>query len=88
VDTGSLAVSASTVYRVMRDEGLTTDRSGRSHRNGNSRKPDRPELTGPTSGGAGYQLSADVGSGFSFISMRCWMNIPQGCRVFVSVESC
>ena len=47
VDTGSLAVSASTVYRVMRDEGLTTDRSGRSHRNGNSRKPDRPELTGP-----------------------------------------
>jgi transposase InsO family protein len=31
----------------MRTEGLTTDRSGRSHRNGNSRKPDRPELTGP-----------------------------------------
>ncbi len=25
---GSLAVSASTVYRVMREEGLTTDRSG------------------------------------------------------------
>ena len=47
VDSGSLAVSASTVYRVMRSEGLTTDRSGRSHRNGNSRKPDRPELTGP-----------------------------------------
>lgn len=47
VDSGSLAVSASTVYRVMRTEGLTTDRSGRSHRNGNSRKPDRPELTGP-----------------------------------------
>lgn len=47
VDCGSLAVSASTVYRVMRNEGLTTDRSGRSHRNGNSRKPDRPELTGP-----------------------------------------
>jgi putative transposase len=47
VDSGTLAVSASTVYRVMRNEGLTTDRSGRSHRNGNSRKPDRPELTGP-----------------------------------------
>ncbi|MGB6065777.1 MAG: DDE-type integrase/transposase/recombinase [Desulfomonilaceae bacterium] len=47
VDSGKLAVSASTVYRVMRTEGLTTDRSGRSHRNGNSRKPDRPELTGP-----------------------------------------
>jgi transposase InsO family protein len=47
VDCGTLAVSASTVYRVMRHEGLTTDRSGRCHRNGNSRKPDRPELTGP-----------------------------------------
>jgi transposase InsO family protein len=47
VDTGSIAVSASSVYRVMRKEGLTTDRSGRSHRNGNSRKPDRPDLTGP-----------------------------------------
>lgn len=46
VDAGSLALSASTVYRVMRDVGLTTDRSGRSHRNGNSRKPDRPDLTG------------------------------------------
>jgi putative transposase len=47
VDAGIIAVSASTTYRVMRNEGLTTDRSGRSHRNGNSRKPDRPELTGP-----------------------------------------
>ena len=47
VDCGNLAVSASTVYRVMRNEGLTTDRSGRCRRNGNSRKPDRPELTGP-----------------------------------------
>jgi len=47
VDSGSLAVSASTTYRVMREEGLTTDRNGRSHRNGNSRKPDRPEITGP-----------------------------------------
>jgi len=47
LDCGDIAVSASTVYNVMRDEGLTTDRSGRSHRNGNSCKPDRPELTGP-----------------------------------------
>jgi putative transposase len=47
VDCGSIAASASTVYRVMRQQELTTDRSGRSHRNGNSRKPDRPELTGP-----------------------------------------
>jgi transposase InsO family protein len=47
VDCGNLAVSASTVYRVMRSERLTTDRGGHSHRNGNSRKPDRPELTGP-----------------------------------------
>ena len=47
VDGGTIAVSASTVYRIMRREHLTTDRSGRSHRNGNSRKPDRPELTGP-----------------------------------------
>ena len=47
VDSGAIAVSASTVYRIMRSEHLTTDRSGRSHRNGNSHKPDRPELTGP-----------------------------------------
>jgi transposase InsO family protein len=47
VDAGCIAVSASSVYRVMRQEGLTTDRSGRSHRNGNSRKPERPDLTEP-----------------------------------------
>lgn len=47
VDSGIIAASASTVYRVMRAEGLTADRSGCSTRNGNSRKPDRPELTGP-----------------------------------------
>jgi putative transposase len=47
VDGGMIAASASTVYRVMRKEGLTTDRSGRSHRNGNRRKPERLELTGP-----------------------------------------
>jgi len=48
VDAGILSVSSSSVYRVMRQEGLTTDRSGRSHRSGNSRKPDRPKLTGPS----------------------------------------
>lgn len=47
VDAGIIAVSASTVYSIMRAEGLTTDRSGCNTRNGNSRKPDRPELTGP-----------------------------------------
>ncbi len=47
VDSGAIAVSASTVYRIMREEGLTTDRSGNAHLNGNRRKPDRPELTGP-----------------------------------------
>ena len=47
VDSDCFAVSASTVYNVMRTEGLTTDRSGHSHRNGNRQNPDRPELTGP-----------------------------------------
>jgi transposase InsO family protein len=47
VDAGIIAASASTVYSIMRAEGLTADRSGCSTRNGNSRKPDRPELTEP-----------------------------------------
>lgn len=47
IDAGRIAASASSVYRVMRAECLTTDRSGRSHRNGRSQKPERPELTGP-----------------------------------------
>lgn len=47
VDSGRIAASSSSVYRVMRSEGLTTDRSGKSGRTGRSRKPDRPELTGP-----------------------------------------
>lgn len=47
IDSGIIAMSASTVYRVMREVGLTTDRGSQSHRNGNSRKPDRPELSGP-----------------------------------------
>jgi transposase InsO family protein len=65
VDSGSFAVSASTVYRIMRNEGLTTDRSGHSHRNGNSRKPDRPELTGPNQRwcwDVSYLLTLVVGS--------------------------
>ena len=45
-DAGIIAVSFSTVYQVMRSEGLTTDRGGHNRRNGNSRKPDRAELTG------------------------------------------
>jgi transposase InsO family protein len=47
IDAGRIAVSASTVYHVMRAEGLTADRSGCSMRNGNSRKPDRPDITEP-----------------------------------------
>jgi len=47
IDSDRIAVSASSVYRVMRAEELTTDRSGRTGRSGRSRKPDRPELTGP-----------------------------------------
>lgn len=46
-DAGLFHVSASTAYRVMRAENLTADRCGRSHKNGKSTKPDRPELTGP-----------------------------------------
>jgi len=38
--------SASAVYRVLREAGLTTDRSGRAARNGKRTKPDRPELSG------------------------------------------
>jgi putative transposase len=39
--------SASSVYGVLREAGLTADRSGRAVRNGNRRRPDRPELSGP-----------------------------------------
>lgn len=47
IDAGIIAVSFSTVYQVMRSVGLTTDRGAHNRRNGNSRKPDRPDLTGP-----------------------------------------
>lgn len=46
-DQGIFAVSASTVYRVMRAVGLMTDRSGRSVRNGKSWKPERTDIDGP-----------------------------------------
>jgi transposase InsO family protein len=46
-DSGLFYASASTVYRVMRQKNLTTDRCNRSHRNGKSMKPERLELTGP-----------------------------------------
>jgi len=46
-DEGLFQASASSVYRELRKNGLTTDRSGRSVRNGKSKKPERPELTGP-----------------------------------------
>lgn len=46
-DSGKFYVSASVVYKVMRQMNLTTNRSKRSYKNGKSTKPDRPELTGP-----------------------------------------
>jgi putative transposase len=39
--------SASSVYRVLQERKLTTDRVDRAQRNGKSIKPDRPELDGP-----------------------------------------
>lgn len=39
--------SSSSVYKVMREDGLTADRSGHSRRNGKSIAPDRPEIDGP-----------------------------------------
>lgn len=47
IDSGKIAVSSSTVYRVMKKEGLTTDRTDKSRRSGRSTKPERPDLTGP-----------------------------------------
>ena len=39
--------SASSVYRVLQERKMTTDRVDRVQRNGKSLKPDRPELDGP-----------------------------------------
>lgn len=46
-DLGLFSASASTVYTVMRENCLTTDRVRRARNNGNSIAPSRPELTGP-----------------------------------------
>jgi len=46
-DYGVFHASASTVYKVMRESNLTTDRFNRAHKSGRSTKPDRPVLTGP-----------------------------------------
>jgi transposase len=39
--------SSSSVYKVMREDGLTADRSGNSQRNGKRMAPERPEIDGP-----------------------------------------
>jgi putative transposase len=46
-DYGLFHVSASTVYKVMRQSNLTADRCNRSWKSGRSTEPDRPVLTGP-----------------------------------------
>ena len=40
-------VSASSVYKVMRENDLTADRSGRSHKSGRSTAPERLEIDSP-----------------------------------------
>lgn len=40
-------VSASSVYNVMKENNLTADRSGRSHKSGRSTAPERLEINGP-----------------------------------------
>jgi transposase InsO family protein len=44
-DLGLVHASASSFYRQMRMEGMTTDRRGKRRKNGSSQKPDREELT-------------------------------------------
>jgi transposase InsO family protein len=39
--------SASSIYKVMRENDLTADRSGKSHKSGRSRAPERLEIVGP-----------------------------------------
>ncbi len=38
--------SASSVYKIMLENNLTVDRSGKAHKNGKGTAPDRPDLTG------------------------------------------
>ena len=46
-DKGLFCASSSTVYKVMREDNLTADRSGRAHKSGRSTAPDRPQIDGP-----------------------------------------
>lgn len=46
-DNEIVSASPSSFHRVMNEKGLTTDRTGKKKKSGNTRKPDRPELTGP-----------------------------------------
>lgn len=47
LETGVLAMSFSSVYRIMKAAGLTTIRVTRRMAAGRNRKPERPDLTGP-----------------------------------------
>lgn len=46
-DLGRFSASASSVYKIMHRNNLTTDRVGKQHKNGKSTAPDRPEIDGP-----------------------------------------
>jgi putative transposase len=46
-DKGLFFVSASSMHKVMLEKNLTADRSDRSHKNGRSTAPARPEIDGP-----------------------------------------
>lgn len=46
-DKGLFYVSASSMHKVMHENNLTADRSGRSHKNGKSTAPVRHEIDGP-----------------------------------------
>jgi transposase len=62
-DEGIVQASASSFYRTMRENGLTTARKN-NRSNGNSQKPEREELNEPNKRwGTGYQLSKDNSKG-------------------------
>jgi putative transposase len=46
-DSSLFYVSASSIYKVMRENNLTADRSGRSHKSGRSTAPERLEIDSP-----------------------------------------